>query len=608
MTAQCGTCAPVHLLPHLPFPMPLLLILLLLLTSPALASHGVSIDGKLKYPADFQRFAYTSPAAKVGGALTLHALGSFDKFNPFTLKGAPPDGVSELVFETLTVASLDEPFARYGLLAQDLELAKDGLSLTITLNPAAKFSDNSPVTTADVKFSLETLKSDAAHPFYATYFQDVLRAEIISEGVIRFHFGQANREIHIIACELPVFSRTYYENHPFKERGLTPPLGSGPYQVAHFKPGKTITYRRNPDYWGWHLPVRRGMFNFETITFKFFKDQIVSLEAFKAGDFDFMPINIAKQWARDMKGDSFSTGRIVKEHLKHSRNAGMQGFVMNSRRPLFSDAKVRRALGLAFDFSWTNKSLFFGQYTQCDSYFSNSAYAATGLPSSGELELLEPWRGQLPEELFTTPPRPVTTTEPGQLRENLRLAQKLLKEAGWQYRHGALRNKAGEPFKFEIMLATPSFERVMAPYVQNLARLGIEASYRTIDMALYIRNMRTFDYDMMVNVFGQSQSPGNEQRLMWSAKAADQPGSRNYAGIKDPVVDFLVAEIIAARDQEELVTAVRALDRVLLYGFYVVPNWYAESWRLVYWNKFGQPAELPLYYTPFEVLMTWWLK
>ncbi len=574
----------------------------------AAAAHGVSIDGVLKYPAGFNHFDYISPGAKKGGDLVLHALGSFDKFNPYTLKGSAPDGMAELVFESLTISSMDETFARYGLIAKDIELAPDKKSILFTLDPRARFSDGTPLTAEDVKFSLETLKSGEAHPFFSSYYQDISHAEVLSASQIRFFFARPSREIHMIASELPVFSKKFYSDHPFNEKGLVPPIASGPYTVAQFSNGKSITFKKNPDYWGNDHPTRRGMFNFETITFKFFKDQIVSVEAFKASDFDFMQVNIAKQWARDMRGGNFETGAIQKKYLHHKRNAGMQGFVFNTRHPIFSDPRVRQAMVLAFDFNWTNNSLFFGQYEQSYSYFSNSIYAATGLPSKGELALLLPFKEQLPEEIFTTPLTPVSTAKKGELRHNLRKAKKLLEQAGWRFVDGALRNDRGEPFIFEIMLASPSFERVMAPYARNLEKLGIQASYRTIDVTLYIRNMRTFDYDMTVYVFGQSQSPGNEQRDMWSSEAADQDGSRNYAGVNSEVVDALVDKIIYASNQEELTTACRALDRVLWYGYYVVPNWFAPAHRVVYWDKFQRPQQEPLYYAPFDALMTWWFK
>jgi microcin C transport system substrate-binding protein len=574
----------------------------------SMAAHGLSIDGVLKYPAVFEHFDYVSPDAQKKGDLVLHALGNFDKFNPYTLKGAAPDGMTELVFETLTVSSMDETFARYGLLAKDIELAQDKKSILFTLDPRARFSDGTPLTSEDVKFSLEILKSSVAHPFFASYYQDISHAEIISLRQIRFFFAQASREIPMIACELPVFSQKFYTDHAFDEKGLVPPIASGPYTIAQFSNGKNITYKRNPDYWAIDHPARRGMFNFDTITFKFFKDQIVSVEALKAGDFDFMAVNIAKQWARDMTGGHFATGAIQKKYLEHKRNAGMQGFVFNTRRALFTDPHVRQALGLAFDFDWTNKSLFFGQYEQSYSYFSNSIYAAPGLPSKEELDLLLPFKDQLPPEVFTIPLTPVPTSQEGDVRANLRQAKILLEQAGWTFFDGALRNAQGEPFIFEIMLGSPSFERVMAPYARNLEKLGIQASYRTIDIALYIRNMRTFDYDMTVYVFGQSQSPGNEQRDMWSSTAAKQDGSRNYAGVKSKAVDALVDKIIYANSQDELTTACRALDRVLWYGYYVVPNWFAPAHRVVYWNKFKRPQQEPLYYEPFDALMTWWFK
>ncbi len=589
-------------------------ILVLLLTAflshsqTAQAVHGVSIDGNLKYPANFDHFAYTSNNAKQGGHLTLHGLGSFDKFNPFTLKGVAPDGLQQLSFDSLTVASMDEPFARYGLIAQDIDLADNGLSMLITINKKATFSDGSPITADDVAFSLSILKSDEAHPFYSSYFQDVERTEVIDRQHIRFFFKRASREVHIIACELPIFSKTFYTNHPFAEEGFTIPVTSGAYTIESYSLGKNITYKKNKNYWATDHPTRKNSFNFATITYKFYKDQIISVEAFKAHDYDFMAVNIAKQWVRDMRGPKFDSGEIQKHYLEHKLNAGMQGFVFNTRRGLFKDPRVRRALGLAFDFTWTNNALFFGQYTQSYSYFSNSIYAAPGLPSPEELTLLDKFKDELPSEVFTTPITPVSTARKGQLRQNLRLAKKLLHEAGWNYTDGALRNQKGQPFTFEIMLSSPSFERVMAPFAGNLERLGIKATYRTLDMALYVRNMRQFDFDMMVTVYGQSQSPGNEQRSMWTSESASQQGSRNYAGVNSRAIDFLVEEIIHAKDQQALTAACRALDRVLWYGYYVIPNWYAPAHRVVYWHKFSMPKTKPLYYSTFDILMTWWQK
>jgi microcin C transport system substrate-binding protein len=389
---------------------------------------------------------------------------------------------------------------------------------------------------------------------------------------------------------------------------MVPPMGSGPYVVDSVNPGKSITYKRNPYYWAINHPTRKGMFNFDTITFKYFRDQIVAVEAFKANEFDFMYINIAKQWARDLVGPKFESRQIMKEYLPHRNNQGMQGFVFNLRKPLFQDRRVREALGMAFDFEWANNKLFFNEYTRSASYFSNSDVAAKGLPAGLEREYLQPFKDQLPPEVFTQPLTPFSTEAPNSLRENLRNAKKILEEAGWTVQDGRLTNKEGKTFDFEILLVSPSFERVMAGYVNNLSKLGVNASYRTIDPALYIDRLNRFDFEMTVNVFGQSQSPGNEQRDYWHSSSADRNGSRNLIGIKDPVVDQLVEKIIYAETQEELTAACKALDRVLWYGYYVVPNWYVARHRVSYWNKFNHPETLPLYYNPTQALMTWWMK
>jgi len=572
------------------------------------AAHGISIDGKLKYPPDFKQFDYTSDQAQKGGALVLHDLGSFDKMNPYTLKGSPPSGLDNLVFETLAAASLDEPFASYGLIAKDIELADDRLSVTYTIDENARFSDGTPITPEDVQFSLNIMKSEAAHPFYQAYLQDIKGSEILDNNRVRFDFARVNRELHLIASQVPIFSKKFYSNHPFDDPSMVPPIGSGPYVIDSVNPGKSITYKRNPDYWAINHPTRKGMFNFNTITFKYFRDQIVSVEAFKANEFDFMYINIAKQWARDLVGTKFDSKQIMKEYLPHRNNQGMQGFVFNLRNPLFQDRRVRAALGMAFDFEWANNKLFFNEYTRSASYFSNSDLAAKNLPEGLELEYLLPFKDQLPPEVFTQQLTPFSTGPLNTLRDNLRNAKKILAEAGWTVQDGRLINKEGNSFDFEILLVSPSFERVMAGYVNNLKKLGVNASYRTIDPALYIDRLNRFDFDMTVHVFGQSQSPGNEQRDYWHSSSADRNGSRNLIGIKDPIVDQLVEKIIYAETQEELAASCKALDRVLWYGYYVVPNWYVARHRVSYWNKFKRPETLPLYYNPNQALMTWWMK
>jgi microcin C transport system substrate-binding protein len=572
------------------------------------AAHGISIDGKLKYKAGFKQFDYTSEQATKGGTLVLHDLGSFDKMNPFTLKGSAPAGLNNLIFETLAVGSLDEPFASYGLIAKDIELADDRLSVTYTINENAKFSDGSPVTPEDVQFSLNTMKSESAHPFYQAYLQDITGSDILDKHRIRFNFARVNRELHMIASQVPIFSKKFYTEYPFDDPSMEPPIGSGPYVIDSINPGKSITYKRNPDYWAVNHPTRKGMFNFDSITYKYFRDQIVSVEAFKANVFDFMYINIAKQWARDLVGPKFESKQIIKEYLPHRNNQGMQGFVFNLRNPLFQDRRVRKALGMAFDFEWANTKLFFNEYTRSSSYFSNSHLAATGLPEGLELEYLQSYKDQLPAEVFNQPLTAFSTNTPNGIRGNLRAARNILKEAGWNVKDGHLVDREGKPFEFEILLVSPSFERVMAGYVNNLKKLGVKASYRTIDPALYIDRLNRFDFAMTVHVFGQSQSPGNEQRDFWHSASADRKGSRNLIGIKDPIVDQLVDKIIYAATQEELQAACKALDRVLWYGYYVVPNWYVARHRISYWNKFNRPENLPLYYNPIQELMTWWVK
>lgn len=575
------------------------------------AAHGVTLNDTVKYPPDFARFDYTSPEAVKGGRLVLHDLGSFDKMNPFTLKGEAPLGLEGLVYEPLAVASLDEPFSQYGLIASDIEVAPDRKAVTFTIDRRARFSDGSPVTAEDVSFTLATLKSDLVHPHFNYYYEDIDKAEILDPYRIRFIFKKPNRELHMIAGQIQVMSKKFLAEHPLDQsgpQGLTPPIASGPYTVAAFNLGKTITYKRNPQYWAAEHPTRKGMYNFDEITVKYYKDQTVALEAFKAGEFDFISINIAKQWARDMGGSKFADGTIIKKTFPHSNNAGIQGFLMNTRNPLFQDRRVRKAMGLALDFEWVNTALFHGQYTRSDSYFSNSYLAARGLPDDREKELLEPFRDLLPEEVFTEELAPPVTDGPEGMRRNLLEAKGLLEEAGWRVRDGRLVNDRGEVFAFDILLSSPAFERVMAAYVKNLQKLGIQADYRSVDSSLYTERLKNFNFDMIVQSYGQSQSPGNEQRNYWHSSAAAREGSQNYAGITSPVVDFLVEKVIYAETKEELVTACRALDRVLWFGYYLVPNWYLPVHRLSYHDKFAMPATLPLYYDPFQLLMTWWIK
>lgn len=583
------------------------LLLTVVASRGATAAPSAALGYAPKYPADFTHFDYVDPAAPKRGQLVLSGFGSFDSFNPFILKGATVDGISALVLEPLMVQSADEPYSLYAHLAEDIELAEDGLSVTFRLDPRARFSNGDPVLAEDVKFSFDTLMSDKAHPQFRFYWADIKQAVVLDDRRVRFDFVKRNPELHLLAAQMQVFSRKWVGDQAFDKLTRTPPLGSGPYTVEKSRLGKDITYVRNPEYWARDLPTRRGMFNFERVTYKYYGDETVQLEALKAGEFDFTLVLNSKQWARDYVGPQFADGRIVKEELAHHNNAGMQGFVMNTRREKFQDRRVRRALALAFDFAWSNRNLFYNQYTRCDSYFSNSELAARGVPEGQELTLLEPFRNRLAPEIFTQQWTPPDTSAPGALRRNLREAKLLLEQAGWTVRGGRLRNAAGAPFDIEVLLVQKGFERILAPYAHNLRKLGIELKYRTVDTSLYIQRRRTFNFDMMVAGFSQSQSPGNEQIGMWHSSTADQEGSNNLAGIKDPVVDALVEKLVYAPDRKALVAAARALDRALLYGEYVVPNWYIATHRVAYWDKFGHPRTLPLYYEAEGwVLQSWW--
>ncbi len=584
--------------------------LLLLMAVPCLAASAAQALGYTpKYPPTFHHFDYVNPDAPKGGSITLPAFGSFDTLNPFMLKSIPAAGLEMLLFEGLMESSLDEPFSQYGLLADDVQLAADRLSVTYRLRAEARFRDGTAVTAEDVKFSFDMLRSKEAHPRYRFYWADVKSATVLDARTIRFDFVKVNPELHMIVAGIPIFSRRWIGARAFDEVVMDEPLTSGPYRIAHYELGKYITFERNPAYWGRDLPVRRGMYNFDRITFKYYRDTNVALEAFKAGEFDFMAVYNSKEWARDYTGPKFAQGLITKQLFRHSNNAGMQGFVFNLRRPLFQDIRVRRALSLALDFEWSNHKLFYDQYERCDSYFSNSELAARGIPQGEELALLDPYRKQLPAPLFSEEWRPPTTLAPGSLRDNLREAKRLLQEAGWSYWDGALRNSAGTPFRFEVMLDQKGFERIVAPFARNLAKLGIVVSYRTVDAALYQRRSDTFDFDMMVQGFPQSQSPGNELIDKFHSSTAAQEGSSNVMGLADPVVDALIDKVIYARDRQQLIIAVRALDRVLLWKENLVPHWYINTHRAAYWNRFSYPATLPLYYQLSNwSLATWWCE
>jgi microcin C transport system substrate-binding protein len=568
-------------------------------------AHAIAMHGEPKYGAGFRHFDYVNPAAPTGGDLRLAAQGTYDSFNPFIPRGTAAAG-SAMPFESLLTGSADEPFTEYGLLAESIEVPPDRSWAIFTLRPEARWHDGRPVSVEDVIFSLETLKKQG-HPFYRFYYQGIARAEPAGERKVRFVFAAGdNRELPLIAGQLPILPKHYWDTRDFSRTTLEPPLGSGPYRVGEFETGRFVVLERVRDYWGRELPVRRGMHNFGRIRYDYFRDATVIREAVKAGSIDLHIENQAKAWALDYDTPAVRQGLLHKKAFDNDRPTGMQGFAMNTRRPLFRDPRVREALGLAFDFEWSNRNLFFGQYERTESYFSNSELAATGLPGAEERKLLEPWRGRIPDKVFTEEYSPSWTDGSGWPRDNLRRAFALLAQAGWVVRDLRLVHaETGQPFSFEFLLVSPAFERIVLPYVRNLRRLGIEARVRVVDSSQYVNRLRTFDFDMIVAVWGQSTSPGNEQRDFWGSAAAKTPGSRNYTGISSPAVDALIEKIISAPDRESLIERTQALDRVLLWNHLVVPNWHSPVDRIVFWDKFGYPEPPPMQGTSTDF---WWIK
>ena len=568
------------------------------------AGHGLSMHGDLKYGPGFKHFGYVNPEAPKGGNVKLAAIGTFDTLNPFILKGVPAVGLGE-TFDTLTVSSLDEPFSQYGLVAESIEVPADRSWVAYTLRPEARFHDGTPMTVEDVIWTFETLKVKG-QPFYRSYYAQVVKAEKIGDRKVKFSFGPGeNRELPLIVGQLPVLSKAWWSKRDFEKTILDPPLGSAAYRVDIVEPGRSITYRRVKDYWGARLPVNVGRDNFDTLRFDYYRDTTVALEAFKGGEYDFRQENGAKNWATAYTTPAVTQGLIKKEAIKNEVPTGMQGFVYNIRRPVFQDRRVRRAIAHAFDFEWANKNLFYGAYTRTKSYFSNSELASRGLPGPDELKVLEPFRGKVPEEVFTREYQPPVTDGSGNIRESAHEALILLKEAGWVIKGQKLvHGKTGEPFAFEILLSDAQWERIALPFIKNLERLGVTARVRTVDAAQYQKRVEDFDFDMTVQVFGQSLSPGNEQSDFWSSAAAATKGSRNVAGIRDPVVDKLIDLVIQAPDRPGLVARTRALDRVLLWGQYVIPHWHIQAFRVAYWDKLRRPAVVPKYALGFD---TWWL-
>lgn len=577
------------------------------------AAHAYAQFGDIKYPAGFDHFEWANPNAPKGGDIELVPplrITNFDKYNPFTLKGTAPPGLSSLLFETLLTGTMDEPTTGYGLLAEDIEVSSDRLSATFRLNPAARFHDGTPVMAADVKHSFDTLMSKQAAPQYRVVFGEVKQAQVLGPRTVRFDFVRPSAELPLLVGGLPVFSRAWGAAKPFDQVIMDMPIASGPYRVGRLNFGRDITYDRDPNYWGRNLNVRRGLYNFDRITYKIYKDTTAQTEAFKAGEFDYIQVFSAREWARTYSGKKFDSGELVKAELK-TRNAGdFQGTLVNTRRDKFKDPRVREALALAFDFGWMNRQLMYNSYTRVRGFFNASNFESTGLPGPDELALLAPLKAKLPEKIFTeNVPLPPSTEPPQSLRANLRRARDLLSEAGWAYRDGALRNSKGEPFNVEYLDSGGS-ERFITPYFQALGKLGIQGEYRRADFALIQKRLDMFDFDLFTVRIPGRETPGSELLDRFGSKSAQTEGSGNLVGIKDPAVDALLAHVISATTRPQLVASLRALDRVLRHGHYAVPQWYAGTFRVAYRaGKFDQPAVAPLYYQPEDwVISTWWRK
>jgi len=586
---------------------------------PAWAAHAYALWGQPRYPEGFVHFGYVNPQAPQGGELRLVSnlrTSTFDKYNPFTIKGSAPAYLSELMFDSLLTGAMDETATGYGLLAEDVSVAADGLSATFRLRRAARFHNGQPVLAQDVKHSYDTLVGPYTSPGYKTLLIDVAGADVLDERTVRFRFKKPNRELPLTVGGLPVFSRDWGAGKPFDQVVTDTPIGSGPYRIGPVNFGKDITYVRDPDYWARGLNVRRGQANFARISVKIYKDNTARLEALKAGEFDLMRFFSAGDWARRVNGRKFDTGELVKGEFAHKLPAGFQSYVLNTRRALLRDARVRQALDLALDYEWMNRQMFYGSYQRVQDLFGNTACEAQGTPTPAERALLEPWRAHIPPAAFGPMYRAPSTQAPSSLRENLRRAQALLQAAGWQVQDGVLRAvnvpgvPAGQALELEYMDSNEGGMRVVAPWMRNLEKLGIRLRFRSVDFALYQQRLQKFDFDITSLAFQGTNNPGQEFADMFGSQAADQEDSGNFTGLQNPAVDALIAAMVGARTQEELLPACHALDRVIMHSHILVPQWFASTHRMAYnaW-RLERPAVLPPY-SPGEMwaVWTWWAK
>ena len=586
-----------------------------LLAPASWAAQAYAQFGDIKYPANFDHFDYVNPQAPKGGEIRMvppTRPTNFDKFNPFTLRGTAPYGLGILLIESLLTGNSEEPTTAYGLLADDVTVAPDKLSATFHLNDKARFHNGAPVLAADVLHSYTQLTSKLAAPQYRTIYAEVKSATVVSERVVRFDFLTPNPELPLVVGGMPVFSRDWGKvdgkARPFDKIVSDIPIGSGPYKIPNPAMGRDITYVRDPGYWGLNLPSRKGQFNFDRISFKIYLDETSRFEGLKAAEFDFLREFISRNWARQYTGKQFTSGELVKRAFENRNPGDFQGYVFNLRNPKFQDARVRKAIGLAMDFEWMNRQLFYGLYKRVNGYFPNSDFHAEGLPKPDELALLEPLRTRLKPEVFGPVPVSPSTTPPGSLRENLRQAQALLREAGWTYKDGALRNALGEAFTMEFLNDQPSMVRIVGPFQKALEKLGITMTYRVVDFSLGKQKMDAFDFEVTTLRLPGSTAPGGELLELFGSKAAVTPGSSNIWGLADPAVDALLQKVVTATTRPELSAAMRSLDRVLTNGYYSVPQYYGDAFLIGYRPaRFELPAAVPPYYQPDTWAMSaWW--
>lgn len=568
-------------------------------------SHAIAMHGSPKYGPDFTHFDYVNPNAPKGGAIVNEATGTYDSFHPFVLKGVSAAGIG-LIYETLLTSSDDEAFTYYQGIARSIVVPEDRSWAAYNLNPNARWHDGTPITPEDVIWTFNTLTTKG-HPQFRAYYSEIQGVERTGEHQVTFRFpGTVNRELPLILGQLAILPKHYWETRDFSKTTLEPPLGSGAYKIKNFEAGRSVVYERVKDYWGQDLPVHKGKSNFDEIRYEYYRDREVATEAFKSGAFDLRAENSSKRWATSFDFPALAAGQVIKVEVPHENPTAMQGFIFNTRKGIFADPRVRQALAHAWDFEWTNKTIMYGAYTRTNSYFSNSELSSErGPPEGEELEILEKFRGRVPDEVFTTIYKAPTTDGSGNNRKNLRAALKLLREAGWTVKDGKLVNGQGEALAFELLIAQPSIERLALPLQQSLERLGVEMSIRTVDISQYVQRINTFDFEMTTGAISPTLSPGNEQRELWHSASADVQGSRNVIGVKDPVVDALVDLVVQAPDRESLVARTRALDRVLLWGHYVIPHFHSRSSRLIYWNMFGRPKVVAKYSTGYPT--TWWI-